>query len=120
MATVLNSEAYTVEADGLVRGGYPLIARTVSITNPKTALKRGQALACAAGVYSVAAAAEGSTPEIAAIVADDREADTASESVYARVYVTGRFDSDSVAGASGLTIDAATVFAAQKLGIYLD
>lgn len=116
MAEMLNKEAYTVDPNDLVRAAeLPTLRRVVEITNPKTEVKRGQAIAYDASKKALSAGGE-TDANIVAIVAEDLAADTSSEKVAVSCYVAGAFNANRVIGP---TVTQDVVLGAQSNGIYL-
>lgn len=127
MATeLLNTEAYAIDADNLeLAVGYPVLHRSITITNPQVALKRGMAVINHSGTLYVAGEKSGSpaatvTGDIVAIIATDHAADTTNETVTVDVYVSGAFNAGEVKTTNSLDVTtAAYVLGAQGNGIYL-
>ena len=128
MATeLLNKEAYTIDADNLVLAvGYPTLHRSITITNPEVALKRGMAVINHSGTLYIAGEKDSSTPpvtitgDIVAILTSDHDADTTNATVTVDAYVSGAFNVGEVKTTNSLDIStAAYVLGAQGNGIYL-
>lgn len=125
MATeLLNKEAYEIDADNLVlANGYPVLHRSITITNPQVALKRGMAVINHSGTLYVAGEkSEGSTitGDIVAIISADHDADTTNATVTVDALVSGAFNVGEVKTTNSLDIStAAYVLGAQGNGIYL-
>lgn len=127
MATeLLNKEAYSVEPDNLVLAAqYPVLHRTIELTNPKTAIARGTAVvADADGACYVAGTVDDDEAAVGggavAIVSGDHAADTESDTVAVDAYVSGAFNAAKVTGTGDWdATGAAAVIAAQGNGIYL-
>ena len=121
---LLNKPAYTIEADNLMLAvGYPVLHRSITVTNPQVALKRGMSVINASGTLYVAGAkSEGSTiaGDIVAIIAGDHEADTTNATVTVDAYVSGAFNVGEVKTINSLDVSTvAYVLGAQGNGIYL-
>jgi len=127
MATeLLNTEAYTIDADNLeLAVGYPVLHRSITITNPQVALKRGMAVINHSGTLYVAGEKSGSpaatiTGDIVAIISADHDADTTNANVTVDAYVSGAFNVTKVKTTNSLDISTvAYVLGAQGNGIYL-
>ena len=127
MATeLLNQSAYTIEADNLVLAAqYPVLHRSITITNPQVALKRGMAVINHSGTLYIAGEKSGSpaatiTGDIVAIITADHDADTTNETVTVDAFVSGAFNTAEVKTTNSLDIStAAYVLGAQGNGIYL-
>ena len=116
---LLNNKAYEIDADNLVLAvGYPMLHRSITVTNTKEDLKRGMAVVNVDGTLYIAGAQESSN--IVAVIAADHAADTASDTVSLDAYVSGAFNIGEVKTVNDLDIStAACIFGAQGNGIYL-
>jgi len=128
MATeLLNDTAYTIDADNLVLAAqFPVLHRSVTITNPQVALKRGMAVINHSGTLYVAGAKDSSTPpatitgDIVAIITADHDADTTNATVTVDAYVSGAFNVGKIVTLNSLDVSTvAYVLGAQGNGIYL-
>ena len=123
---LLNKEAYSIDADNLVLAlGYPMLHRSITITNPQVALKRGMAVINHSGTLYIAGEKSGSpaatiTGDIVAILTADHDADTANATVTVDAYVSGAFAVGEVITTNSLDVSTdAYVLGAQGNGIYL-
>ena len=127
MATeLLNQSAYTVDADNLVLAAqYPVLHRSITITNPQVALKRGMAVINHSGTLYVAGEKSGSpaatiTGDIVAVISADHDADTTNANVTVDAFVSGAFNVAAIKTTNSLDVStAAYVLGAQANGIYL-
>ena len=113
---LLNQHAYTVEPDNLVRATeFPVLHRVIEITNPKTAIERGQAIVFDGTKAEVKCGGE-TDANIVGIVSADHEADAKSEKVCVDCFTSGAFNAAEVIGP---TVTAAVQFGAQSNGIHI-
>lgn len=113
---LLNQHAYTVEPDNLVRATeFPALHRVIEITNPKTAIKRGQTVVFD-GTKAEAKCGGAADANIVGIVSADHDADAVSEKVSVDCFTSGAFNAGKVVGP---TVTAAVQFGAQSNGIYI-
>ncbi|MBQ9000256.1 MAG: hypothetical protein IJ087_00185 [Eggerthellaceae bacterium] len=121
---LLNKPAYTIDADNLMLAvGYPVLNRSIIVTNPQVALVRGMAVINASGTLYVAGAESENTTiagDIVAIIAADHDADTTNATVVVDAYVSGAFNVGEVKTINSLDVSTdAYVLGAQGNGIYL-
>lgn len=127
MATItnLNTTAHTEDADNLVLAGeLPLVQKLLTVTNPKNlALARGMAVINGSGTLYLAGAKSNGTTisgDIVAVIAEDMDLDSSSNTLTVDCYVFGAFNASEVTSINSLDITtAAYVLGAQGNGIYL-
>lgn len=121
----LNSKAYTVAPDNLLRGAaHPLDMRTIEIKNPKCELVRGALIKVSSdGIYFVAgdvnSESEALTGDVMSILGHAVAKDSESETLAVSVYVSGGFNKSGIAGINGYVLTEGDILSAQKYGLYI-
>ena len=121
----LNSKAYTVAPDNLLRGAaHPLDMRPIEIKNPKCELVRGALIKVSSdGTYFVAgdvnAESESLTGDVMSILGHAVAKDSESETLAVSVYVSGGFNKSGIAGINGYVLTEGDILSAQKYGLYI-
>lgn len=121
----MNSKAYTVAPDHLLRGAaHPLDMRTIVIKNPKCELVRGALIKVASdGSYFVAgdvnSESEALTGDAVSILGHNVAQDVSSETIAAAVYVSGGFNRNAIIGINDYALTEGDILSAQKYGLYI-
>lgn len=121
----LNSKAYSVASDNLLRGAaHPLDMRTIEIKNPKCELVRGALIKVSSdGTYFVAgdvnSESESLTGDVMSILGHNVVEDTSSETIVAAVYVSGGFNRNAITGINDYVLTERDILSAQKYGLYI-
>lgn len=121
----MNSKAYTVAPDHLLRGAaHPLDMRTIVIKNPKCELVRGALIKVASdGSYFVAgdvnSGSEALTGDAVSILGHNVAQDVSSETIAVAAYVSGGFNRNAICGINDYALTEGDILSAQKYGLYI-